>query len=108
MNRSDSTRTFKSRPALVVRPSFVSQETAFLVLGVTPRKFLDWIVPLCPDDVIPLGRTMLLPIEVAEAKLRTLGRDGGAGAEHGDNDGGQPTTVDAVLASVGVRRRRSR
>jgi hypothetical protein len=103
-----ASRTRKPRPDLVLRPSFVSQENAFAVLGLTPRKFLDEVVPLCHGSVARMGRTALVPIEVAEAVLRSLA-SASPDAEAGrDCDDGQPTSVDQVLASVGVRRRGSR
>jgi hypothetical protein len=87
----------------------VSQETAFQVLGLPPRKFLDEVAPLCPDDVIRVGRTVLLPIDVAEAALRTLAGNSSAIVDaQRDRDEGQPTSVDDVLASVGAKRRVTR
>lgn len=98
-------RRRKPRPPLVVRPSFVSQDTAFAVLGLTARKFLDLVVPRCRGDVVRVGRTVLLPIEVAETTLRCLASDSAEVEAQRDDDDGQPVSVDQVLASVGVRRR---
>jgi hypothetical protein len=94
----------------VVRPSFVSQETAFTVLGLTPRKFLDVLVPRCAADVVRVGRTVLVPTEAAEVALRSLTGDGAPSAQDdgSDREDAQPATVDAVLASVGMHRRTSR
>ena len=103
------TRPRTPRPSVVVRPSFVSQETAFTVLGLTPRKFLDVLVPRCRADVVRVGRTVLLPTEVAEVALRSLtgGRATTVPEREGDDDE-QPATVDAILASVGMHRRTGR
>jgi hypothetical protein len=95
------------RASIVVRPSFVSQETAFTVLGLAPRKFLDVLVPRCRADVVRVGRTVLLPTEVAEVALRSLTADRATTPEHNDDDE-QPATVDAILASVGMHRRTGR
>jgi hypothetical protein len=101
-------RLRKPRPPVTVRPSFVSQETAFAVLGLAPRKFLEVLVPRCRGDVVRVGRTVLLPLEVAEAALRSLA-DGtnSEAADDRDNDP-EPASVDAVLASVGMQRRAGR
>ena len=97
------------RPPVVVRPSFVSQETAFTVLGLTSRKFLDVLVPRCRADVVRVGRTVLLPTEVAEVALRSLtGDHATATPEHDADDDEQPVTVDSILASVGMHRRTGR
>jgi hypothetical protein len=98
-------RRRKPRPPLVVRPSFVSQDTAFAVLGLTPRKFLDLLVPRCRGDVVRVGRTVLVPLETAEAALRSMAGDGAHVDVQRDDDDGQPVSVDQVLASVGMRRR---
>jgi hypothetical protein len=90
---------------MVVRPSFVSQDTAFAVLGLTPRKFLDLVVSRCRGDVVRVGRTVLLPIEAAEATLRSLAGDSPEVEAQRDDDDGQPVSVDQLLASVGMRRR---
>jgi hypothetical protein len=98
-------RRRKPRPPLVVRPSFVSQDTSFAVLGLTPRKFLDLLVPRCGGEVVRIGRTVLVPLEVAEARLRCLAGDSAAVEAQLDDEDGQPASVDQVLASVGMRRR---
>ncbi len=103
------TRPRTPRPSVVVRPSFVSQETAFTVLGLTPRKFLDVLVPRCRADVVRVGRTVLLPTEVAELALRSLtGGRATTVSEHDGDDDEQSATVDALLASVGMHRRTGR
>jgi hypothetical protein len=106
--RVSEPRTRKPRPVLVLRASFVSQETSFAVLGLTPRKFLDLLVPRCRGEVVRVGRTVLVPLEVAEARLRSLAGDSAAVEAQHDDDDGQPASVDQVLASVGMRRRVSR
>jgi len=99
-------RTRRSVPPVVMRPSFVSQSTTLALLGLCPRKFLEVLVPKCKADVIRVGRTVLIPLDVAEATLRTLAMDA---VELGDDtvaeDDVQFASVDAVLASVGARRR---
>jgi hypothetical protein len=90
---------------MVVRPSFVSQDTSFAVLGLTPRKFLDLLVPRCRGDVVRVGRTILLPIEVAEAALHAMAGNSTEVEAELDDDDAQPTSVDEILASVGVRRK---
>jgi hypothetical protein len=45
--RNGSTRRLKSRPPIVVRPLFVSQDSAFALLGITARKFLELVAPRC-------------------------------------------------------------
>ncbi len=108
------TRTRTPRPPIFLRPSFVSQETAFTVLGLPPRKFLDVLVPRCRGEVVRVGRTVLVPTEAAELALRSLALDHGDPAlgpdEISDEDGAgeQPATVDAVLAIVGMHRRTGR
>jgi hypothetical protein len=108
------TRARTPRPPIVVRPSFVSQETAFAVLGLTPRKFLDVLVPRCRDEVVRVGRTVLVPTETAELALRSLTDDHAASApdldptSHDGDHEESPATVDAILASVGMHRRTGR
>ncbi len=67
------TRPRTPRPPIVLRPSFVSQETALTILGLTPRKFLDVLVPRCRREVVRVGRTVLVPTEAAELALRIHG-----------------------------------
>jgi len=98
-------RARKPRPPLVVRPSFVSQDTSLALLGLSGRKFLDVLVSRCRGGVVRVGRTVLVPLEVAESELRTLASDAADSGSQGGDDEGQPTSVDEVLASVGVRRR---
>jgi hypothetical protein len=101
----------KARPPLVVRPVFVSQETAFAVLGITPRKFREVLVPMCHGFVVRVGKSALIPVDVAEGKLCLLAVDGHAvDAEDGPGltdeppDDEQPQTVDAILHALGRRR----
>jgi hypothetical protein len=95
-------RKRKPQPPITLRPSFVSQQTAFALLGLPPRKFLELLVPRCSDDVVRMGRTVLVPIEAAEAALRSLATE--ASEVTDQEDGGQPATVDAILASVNMQR----
>jgi len=97
-------RAREARPPLVVRPSFVSQETAYAILGIPPRKFLDVIVPTCAGTVIRVGRSVLITLEAAENALRQRSTRTDGHISEDDRDGAQATSVDAVLASVGVRR----
>lgn len=107
------TRSMKARPPLVVRPLFVSQETAFAVLGITPRKFREWIVPMCRGFVARVGKSALIPVDVAEGKLRSLaaaaeGLDAEDDSELEEDppDDDEPQTVDAILHALGRRRAR--
>jgi hypothetical protein len=86
----------------VVRASYVSQDTAPALLGLCARKYLEVVVPKCAGDVVRVGRTVLVPLEVAESALRALAI---SGSDPAADDDGQPTCVDAVLKSVGMRRR---
>lgn len=98
-------RQRKPRPPVVVRPSFVSQDSSPALLGLCARKFLDVLVPRCTGDIVRVGRTVLVPLDVAEAALRALSTDGDDHIEPTANDETvTPTSVDAVLASVGMRR----
>jgi hypothetical protein len=97
-------RTRKALPALVVRASFVSQETSFALLGVVGRKFLEVLVPQC-RGVTRLGRTVLVELEEAEHVLRKLAVVADEQTKGTDTrDDSQLTSVDDVLARVGVRR----
>jgi len=98
-------RPRKPRPPVVVRPSFVSQDSSPALLGLCRRKFLDVLVPKCACDVVRVGRTVLIPLDVAEAALRALspGREDGTDSK-ADDDNVTPISVDAVLAKVGMRR----
>jgi hypothetical protein len=87
-----------------VRPSFVSQETSFAVLGLPPRKFLEALVPRCQDDVVRIGRTVLLPIEAAEAALHSLRAEASVTVQEDERGDEQAESVDAVLASVNMKR----
>jgi hypothetical protein len=104
LGASLSTRPRTPRPPLAVRPSFVSQETSFAVLGLPPRKFLEALVPRCQDDVVRIGRTVLLPIEAAEAALRSLRAEASVTVQEEERGDEQPESVDAVLASVNMKR----
>ncbi len=111
-SREPKKRAIKARPALVVRPIFVSQETAFAVLDITPRKFREWLVPLCRESVVRMGKSALIPADVAEGKLRGLAVKAAVG-DVDDNpdppqdeptDGEELQTVDAILHALGRRR----
>jgi hypothetical protein len=97
-------RHSKPRPPVVVRPSFVSQDSSLALLGLCARKFLDVLVPRCARDVVRVGRTVLIPLEVAEGALRALSMGGDSNPDSTASDeNALPTNVDAVLASVGMR-----
>jgi hypothetical protein len=102
-----SERKIKPRPALVVRASYVSQETCFAVLGITARKFLDVIVPKCAG-VARLGRTAVVPLDEAERVLAAMALDEAPEAddrvEPDEDDDEQPTTADEVLRRLGKER----
>jgi hypothetical protein len=99
----------KPRSPVVVRPSFVSQDSSPALLGLSPRKFLDVLVPKCTGDVVRIGRTVLVPLDVAEGALRALSTGGDDALDSsGDEDGVTPVSVDAVLATIGMRRTAAR
>jgi hypothetical protein len=97
-------RPRKPSPPVVVRPSFVSQDSSPVLLGLCPRKFLDVLVPRCAGDVVRVGRTVLIPLDVAEGALRALSTGGDDDTDSTPNDTLTSTSVDAVLATVGMRR----
>jgi hypothetical protein len=98
-------RQRKPRPPVIVRPSFVSQDSSPALLGLCARKFLDVLVPRCAGDVVRVGRTVLIPLDVAEGALQALSTGGDDNTNSTANDeSAMPTSVDAVLASVGMRR----
>ncbi len=79
-----------------------------MLLGLCARKFLEVVVPKCAGLVVRVGRTVLVPFEVAERTLLAMAtEDGGCGVPEIDDEG-QPASVDALLASVGVRPRAGR
>jgi hypothetical protein len=99
-------RARKPRPPVVARPSFVSQDSSPALLGLSARKFLEVLVPKCAGDVVRVGRTVLIPLDAAEGALRALsmGREDNDLDATGDDDSVTPISVDAVLATVGMRR----
>jgi hypothetical protein len=99
-----ASRPRKPGPPVVVRPSFVSQDSSPALLGLSPRKFLEVIVPKCAGDVVRVGRTVLLPIEAAEAALRSLRAEASVTVQEDERGDEQPESVDAVLASVNMKR----
>ena len=94
-------RRFKPRSPIVVRPSFVSNETCLTVLGLVPRKFLETIVPKCVG-VTRVGRTVLVDIDEAERVVRDLGVT--ANDTETTQDTRQPMTEAEVLAELGLER----
>ncbi|MGH7439084.1 MAG: hypothetical protein ACRENE_25630 [Polyangiaceae bacterium] len=76
------------------------------MLGLSARKFLEVLAPRCAGDVVRVGRTVLIPLDAAEGALRamsTRGENGDLDATADDNDANSHS-VDAVLATVGMRR----
>ena len=73
------------------------------MLGLPPRKFLEALVPRCQNDVVRLGRTVLVPIEAAEAALRSLHEETSVAVQE-DERHDYPASVDALLASVNMKR----
>jgi hypothetical protein len=94
-------RHMRPRPPLVVRPSFVSNESCFAVLGLVPRKVLETIVPKCAS-VSRVGRTVLVDLDEAERVVRELGTT--ADESEPTEDPRQPSTVGEVLAELGLER----
>jgi hypothetical protein len=104
-----ASRQRKPRPPVVIRPSFVSQDSSPALLGLCARKFLDVLVPRCASDVVRVGRTVLIPLDVAEGALRSLSTGPGDNVDTPqDDEDAHPAGVDALLASVGMRRRAGR
>lgn len=98
-------RQRKPHSPVVVRPSFVSQDSSSALLGLCPRKFLEVLVPKCRGDAVRVGRTVLIPLDVAEGALRALSTGGDNALDStADEDGVTPISVDAVLATIGMRR----
>ena len=93
----------RPRPPLTIRPSFVSNETSFAVVGVTGRKFIERIIPRCRES--RLGHTAIVPIDEVERVVRALATADGANDEDNDATGEQedegPASVEAVLARLG-------
>jgi hypothetical protein len=66
---------------------------------------------MCHGFVVRVGKSALIPVDVAEGKLRSLAVDGhaadgedGPGLTHEPPDDEQPSTVDAILHALGRRR----
>lgn len=97
--RNGSTRRLKSRPPIVVRPLFVSQDSAFALLGITARKFLELVAPRC-ERVTRLGKSVLVSVDEAERVVGSMAVDSGDG-EPVERDDDQPQSVDQVLAALG-------
>jgi hypothetical protein len=90
---------------------FVSQETAFVMLGITSRKFREIVVPLCRGSVVRVGKSALIPADVAEERLKALADDSmefAADPEtHAAGDGRgttEPQTLSEILRAVGRER----
>lgn len=98
-----SNRPTKPRPAVALRPSYVSDETCFAVLGLVPRKFRERVVPRC-ERVTRLGHTVAVELDEAERVMRELARlvsEAPANDAAVDHDGDQPTSADGVLRRLG-------
>jgi hypothetical protein len=98
-------RALSAKPALAVRPLTVTPDTAFTILGITPRVFRERLVPHCRDVAYVTPRTPLVPLDEVERVLRDLAvRDGAVAAANDDDRDDEPMTADAVLARLGRRR----
>ena len=89
-----------------MRPSFVSDETCFAVLGIVARKFRERIVPEC-ERVTRIGHTVVVELSEAERAMRELGATTeaeGTEQDQGEDDDDQPTSVDDVLRRIGKER----
>jgi hypothetical protein len=110
LERVPMARNLQPRPAVVIRPAFVSQETCLQVLGVDARRYLELVLPACAGQVTRLGKLRLVPLDAAEVALRALAAAGddvdGAAVDAAEHEEAvrQPQTVDEVLAAVGRRR----
>jgi hypothetical protein len=100
------TRNLRPRPAVVLRPSYVSDATCFAILGITPRKFRERIVPRC-ERVSRLGHTVAVELEEAERAMRALSSSPDEEAidlTRDDDEDDQPQTPDEFLARLGRER----
>ena len=89
---------------MVMRPSFVSNETSFAVLAIVPRKFLERVVPHC-ERVTRIGKTVLVELEEAERVIRELGAiESGSESETEASPGREPKSIDDVLRAIGRER----
>jgi hypothetical protein len=95
-------RKLRPRPAIVVRPSFVSDATCFAVLGIVPRKFREQLVPLC-EHVTRLGQTVAVPLDEAEQSMRKLAATPDSDDEQTSDarDEDEPTSVADVMRRAG-------
>ena len=104
----------KPRPTLLVRPLFVSQDNSFAILGITPRKFREVVVPMCRDAVVRIGKSALVPTDIAERRLCALASGRGAEdlgpaiepANDRDDNDDETQTVDEILRALGRQRER--
>ena len=106
MNRAPQPRNLRPRPAVIVRPSYVSDETCFAVLGIVARKFREIIVPKC-ERVSRIGHTVAVEIGEAERVMRSLAVDADdqtIDLAHEDLDDDQPQTAEEVARRLGKER----
>jgi hypothetical protein len=99
-------RTLRPRPSVVVRPSYISNETCFAIGSIVARKFVELIVPKC-HEVTRLGRTVMVPIDEFERVVRELGQvdvDAGEGESAEGPADDEPRSVDDVLRRIGKER----
>jgi len=92
-------RNRRPRPPIVVRPSYVSDETCFAVLGILPRPFRERIVPRC-KRVARIGRRVVVELDEVERVMRSLS----TGGDEADNEAAiddDPSTADEVLRRLG-------
>lgn len=107
MTTEGRSRPMKPRPQLVVRASFVSDETSYALFGIVARKFSEIVVPKC-QRVTHIGRTVLVEVGEAERVIRQLEVNGTRADESASADGEaeHPQTAAEVLAALGQELRR--
>jgi hypothetical protein len=86
----------------------VSRFTRATITGAVAGGYGQGRACRCQDKVVRVGRTVLLPIDAAEAALLSLTAETTQGVDDEDREGEQPTNVDAVLASVNMERTHAR
>ena len=103
-------RKLRPREPITTAPSHVSQLNCAPLLGIDPRRFLDFL----RAEQIPhacIGKLRIAEVEVLRDRLRKLSTSTGVDIEQEDlgearamGDDDQPRSVDAVLAKLGRRR----
>lgn len=98
-------RALAPKAVVPIAPAAVSQNTAEAVLGITERRYLEWLIPKC-NAVTAIGRLRVVLVEEALRVLRAHARDADAGSAVPQNDDAddEPQDADDVLRRIGRRR----